>query len=78
MLRRTPGRGVAIVLMLIGVLGALPFYYVGSSLAGWFGGWFFAGGGWPAAAVFVGALSALALLIVMKLAGVPPPAHLSG
>ena len=54
----------------------LFFYYVGSSLAGSFGGWVFASGGWPGVAAFVGALSALALAVAMKLARVPPPAHL--
>jgi MFS transporter, YNFM family, putative membrane transport protein len=54
----------------------LFFYYVGSSLAGSIGGWVFTLGAWPGEAAFVGALSALALLIALKLARVPPPAHL--
>jgi YNFM family putative membrane transporter len=54
----------------------LFFYYAGSSLAGTIGGWVFARGGWPGVAAFVGALSALALVVAVKLARVPPPAHL--
>jgi MFS transporter, YNFM family, putative membrane transport protein len=54
----------------------LFFYYVGSSLAGSFGGWVYAAEGWPGVAAFVGALSALALAVAMKLMRVPPPAHL--
>jgi YNFM family putative membrane transporter len=54
----------------------LFFYYAGSSLAGSVGGWVFAFGAWPGVAAFVGAMSGLALLIAMKLARVPPPAHL--
>jgi MFS transporter, YNFM family, putative membrane transport protein len=54
----------------------LFFYYAGSSLAGSIGGWVFTLGAWPGEAAFVGAMSALALLIALKLARVPPPAHL--
>jgi MFS transporter, YNFM family, putative membrane transport protein len=54
----------------------LFFYYAGSSVAGSLGGWAYASDGWPGVAAFVGALSALALLVAMKLARVPPPAHL--
>jgi YNFM family putative membrane transporter len=54
----------------------LFFYYAGSSLAGSIGGWVFTLGAWPGEALFVGAMSALALLIALKLARVPPPAHL--
>jgi MFS transporter, YNFM family, putative membrane transport protein len=54
----------------------LFFYYAGSSLAGSIGGSVFSLAAWPGEAVFVGALSALALLIAFKLARVPPPAHL--
>ncbi len=54
----------------------LFFYYAGSSLAGSIGGWVFTLGAWPGEAAFVGGLSALALLIALKLARVPPPAHL--
>ncbi len=54
----------------------LFFYYAGSSLAGSVGGWVFTLGAWPGEAAFIGALSALALVIALKLARVPPPAHL--
>src|ERR1700734_2852842 len=54
----------------------LFFYSAGSSLAGSIGGWVFTLGAWRGEAAFVGALSALALLIALKLARVPPPAHL--
>jgi MFS transporter, YNFM family, putative membrane transport protein len=54
----------------------LCFYYAGSSLAGSFGGWVFARGAWPGVVAFVGALSMLALLVAIRLARVPPPAHL--
>ena len=54
----------------------LFFYYAGSSLAGSLGGWVYTLGAWPGEAAFVGAMSALALLIALKLARVPPPAHL--
>jgi len=36
----------------------------------------FAYAAWPGVAAFVGAMSGLALLIAIKLARVPPPAHL--
>jgi MFS transporter, YNFM family, putative membrane transport protein len=54
----------------------LFFYYAGSSLAGSIGGWVFTLGAWPGEAAFIGGLSALALVIALKLARVPPPAHL--
>ena len=54
----------------------LFFYYAGSSLAGWIGGWVFSRAGWPGEAAFVGGLSVLALGIAMKLTRVAPPAHL--
>jgi YNFM family putative membrane transporter len=54
----------------------LFFYYVGSSLAGSFGGWVYAADGWPGVAAFVGVLGGLALAVAMKLTRVPPPAHL--
>jgi len=54
----------------------LFFYYIGSSLAGSIGGWFFTLGAWRGEAAFIGALSGLALLIALKLARVPPPAHM--
>jgi len=55
----------------------LFFYYAGSSLAGWLGGLVFSLGAWPGEAAFIGGLSALALLIAVKLAHAPPPAHRS-
>jgi YNFM family putative membrane transporter len=54
----------------------LFFYYAGSSVAGSIGGWVFTLGAWPGEAAFLGGLSALALVIALKLARVPPPAHL--
>ena len=54
----------------------LFFYYVGSSLAGSIGGWVFTLGAWPGETAFLGGMSALALFIALKLARVPPPAHL--
>jgi YNFM family putative membrane transporter len=54
----------------------LFFYYAGSSLAGSIGGWVYTLGAWPGEAAFLGGMSALALLIALKLARVPPPAHL--
>jgi MFS transporter, YNFM family, putative membrane transport protein len=56
----------------------LFFYYAGSSLAGSVGGWVFTLGAWPGEAAFLGGLSALAVVIALKLARVPPPAHLRG
>jgi MFS transporter, YNFM family, putative membrane transport protein len=54
----------------------LFFYYLGSSLAGSFGGWAFAGAGWNGVAAFVGFLTLLALVAALRLARVPPPPHL--
>jgi YNFM family putative membrane transporter len=54
----------------------LFFYYAGSSVAGSIGGWVFTLGAWPGEAAFLGSLSALALVVALKLARVPPPAHL--
>ncbi len=54
----------------------LFFYYAGSSLAGWSGGWALAAGGWPGVAAFLGALSIVALIVAQRLTRVPPPAHL--
>jgi MFS transporter, YNFM family, putative membrane transport protein len=68
-LRAETGRAQASALYLF-------FYYAGSSLAGSVGGWVFTLGAWPGVAAFLGAMSGLALLIAMKLARVPPPAHL--
>ncbi len=52
------------------------FHYLGSSLAGWVGGLIVARPGWAGVAAFVGALVVLALLVALRLARVPPPAHL--
>jgi YNFM family putative membrane transporter len=68
-LRAETGRAQASALYLF-------FYYAGSSLAGSFGGWVFTLGAWPGEAAFIGALSGIALIIALKLARVPPPAHL--
>ncbi len=54
----------------------LFFYYLGSSVAGSAGGWVLARDGWPGVAAFIGLLSGLALAVALKLARVPPPAHL--
>ena len=54
----------------------LFFYYAGSSLAGWSGGWALAAAGWPGVAAFVGALTLLACAVALRLTRVPPPAHL--
>lgn len=54
----------------------LFFYYLGSSLAGWFGGWVLAWAGWPGVAAFVAALAGLALIVALRLSRAPPPAHM--
>ncbi|MGO9419834.1 MFS transporter [Roseiarcus sp.] len=54
----------------------LFFYYAGSSLAGWAGGWALGAGGWLGVAVFLGALTCLAYLVAARLRRVSPPAHL--
>ena len=54
----------------------LFFYYAGSSLAGWSGGWALAAGGWPGVAAFLGALALVALVVAERLRRVAPPAHL--
>jgi YNFM family putative membrane transporter len=46
-------------------------YYLGSSVLGSVGGWFWAGGGWPAILGMTGALLAVALLIALTLARSP-------
>ena len=48
-------------------------YYLGSSLAGFAGGFLWQGGGWPAVVAGIGALVALALLLALALAGIAPP-----
>jgi YNFM family putative membrane transporter len=42
-------------------------FYVGSSVLGSAGGWFWSAGGWPAVAAFAGALLALALVAAVRL-----------
>ncbi len=54
----------------------LFFYYAGSSLAGWAGGWALAAAGWPGVAAFLAALSGLAFVVAARLRRVAPPAHL--
>ena len=54
----------------------LFFYYAGSSLAGWAGGWALAADGWTGVAAFLGLLTSLALLVAAALRRAPPPAHL--
>lgn len=56
----------------------LFFYYLGSSVAGTIGGWFFSRAGWPGVVALVGALSGGALVVARRLAKVPPPRHLAG
>ncbi|RBP07432.1 YNFM family putative membrane transporter [Roseiarcus fermentans] len=55
----------------------LFFYYAGSSLAGWCGGWALGVAGWPGVAAFVTALTCLACAAALRLSRVPPPAHLA-
>jgi YNFM family putative membrane transporter len=42
-------------------------YYLGSSVMGSAGGWFWVEGGWPAVVAFAGALFALALMAAWRL-----------
>jgi MFS transporter, YNFM family, putative membrane transport protein len=56
----------------------LFFYYLGSSMAGSAGGWFFSRAGWPGVAGWVGALAGGALWVALRLAKTPPPRHLAG
>ena len=65
-LRATTGRAQATALYLF-------FYYVGSSVIGSTGGWFFQRWGWPGVAVLVGAMVLGALAVALRLAKVPPP-----
>jgi YNFM family putative membrane transporter len=55
----------------------LFFYYLGSSLVGWGGGVFYARGHWPAVAALLIGLSAIALLVALRLSKVAPPRHLA-
>jgi MFS transporter, YNFM family, putative membrane transport protein len=49
----------------------LLFYYFGSSVLGTGGGWFWARQGWAGVAGFVGSLLVVALLVAIRLAGLP-------
>ncbi|GJD47773.1 Inner membrane transport protein YnfM [Methylobacterium crusticola] len=50
----------------------LFMYYLGSSVLGTAGGWFFAHAGWPGVAGFVGALYLVALAVSLRLAVLAP------
>ncbi|GJE56546.1 MULTISPECIES: MFS transporter [Methylobacterium] len=50
----------------------LCLYYLGSSVLGTTGGWFFAHAGWPGVAGFFGGLYVLALLVAIRLSRLPP------
>lgn len=47
-------------------------YYMGSSVAGWSGGLFYAADGWLGVALFVGALVLIGLLVALRLYRLPP------
>jgi MFS transporter, YNFM family, putative membrane transport protein len=68
-LRAPVGRAQATALYLF-------FYYLGSSVAGSAGGWFFARWAWPGVVGMLGALVGAALLIAVRLSTVAPPRHL--
>ncbi len=70
-LRATTGRAQATALYLF-------FYYLGSSVAGSAGGWFFERYAWPGVAALVGALVLGALAVALRLSQVPPPRAISG
>jgi YNFM family putative membrane transporter len=50
----------------------LSLYYLGSSVLGTAGGWFFAHAGWSGVAAFFAGLYGLALLVALRLARLPP------
>ncbi|GJD28845.1 Inner membrane transport protein YnfM [Methylobacterium adhaesivum] len=50
----------------------LCLYYLGSSILGTAGGWFFAHSGWAGVVVFFASLYGLALLIAIRLSRLPP------
>jgi YNFM family putative membrane transporter len=50
----------------------LCLYYLGSSILGTAGGWFFAHSGWTGVVVFFASLYGLALLIAIRLSRLPP------
>jgi YNFM family putative membrane transporter len=68
-LRAPTGRAQATALYLF-------FYYLGSTVAGSAGGWFFLRWGWPGVAAFLGVLVLAGLGVALKLSKVPPPRHL--
>jgi hypothetical protein len=78
----TSGFAAPAALMPLGLLATLPdnpalmILGVGLVTAGFFGGWAYAGDGWPGVAAFIGALSLAALAVALRLTRVPPPAHL--
>ncbi|MGU3537161.1 MFS transporter [Methylobacterium sp. A54F] len=50
----------------------LCLYYLGSSVLGTAGGWFFAHSGWGGVVAFVGGLYGLALIVALRLSRLPP------
>jgi len=50
----------------------LGLYYLGSSVLGTAGGWFFAHSGWNGVVLFVGGLYGLALTIALRMSRLPP------
>ena len=50
----------------------LFFYYIGSSVAGYFGGFFWSAAGWRGVAAFTGSLLVLAFAISLRLSRLPP------
>jgi len=50
----------------------LFFYYFGSSIVGYCGGFFWSAWGWPGVAAFIGSLLFIALLISLRLSTLPP------
>jgi YNFM family putative membrane transporter len=50
----------------------LFFYYIGSSVAGYCGGFFWSAAGWRGVATFTGCLVVLALVISIRLSRLPP------
>ena len=50
----------------------LCLYYLGSSVLGTAGGWFFAHSGWNGVVVFVGGLYGLALMVALRLSRLAP------
>lgn len=50
----------------------LFFYYFGSSIVGYCGGFFWSAWGWPGVAAFIGSLLSIALLISLRLSKLPP------